>query len=162
MAAKQVSNLTVGYTKLPGKTKEGSRASYAKIATISARNSMEGIVDNFRQIVATLKGATAEALEETINPTFEKSKRYCPKKTGQLVQSASLEVGVAVGDKAFCRISYGNGGEVFYAPIVHERTDLFHLPPTRSKWLQAAVEEDMSDLPTRFAAAVKKAAGGFK
>lgn len=153
--SKPQSQLTVGYARLPSKVRQGSRAYFAKTYTTGVRQSMAEVLANFQKLIDTVKGITPEALEAALAPTFEKSQGYCPVDTGALVDSGSIESGVEIGDKAFCRISYGNGGQIHYAAIVHERTDLHHTFPTRAKFLQSAVEEDMGDLRSRFVKAIE-------
>lgn len=153
------SQLTVGYSRLPSKTSSGSRADFNKMYTKEARSSMEGIVTRFRALITSLKNATPAALEEALSPTFDKAKLYCPKKTGALVRSAEMVTRVGDNGTASVQISFGQNGVIHYAAIVHERTDLHHVPPTRSKFLQAAVEEDLNKMKRRFSAALKRLAG---
>ena len=150
MAKKNISNLTVGYGKLPGRAAEGSAAYYNKQFTESARASMAGIIQRFQEVINNIKGATIESLEEAMTPTFDKAQLYCPKKTGALVESGEMILGTNADDSAYCRIASGGGGTIPYAAIVHERTDLHHEPPTRSKYLQSAVEEDLGNIKSRF------------
>ncbi len=152
------SSLVVGYSRLPGRT-GSSQAAAGKQFTQSARDSMSGILARFQDLIGSLKGATPEALEMALTPTFEKSQKYCPTDTGELKDSGVLVSGADASGIAYARIAYGGNGAIHYAPIVHERTDLSHKAPTRSKWLQAAVEEDFGKMQRRFTAALKKLSG---
>lgn len=152
------SNLTVGYKRIPSRTSEGSKADYNKSATLDARASMSGIVKQFSALVASWKLATPDALEMALMPTFDKAQLYCPVDTGMLVESGELISGVNSDGSGYAQISFGGGGVIHYAAIVHERTDLRHESPTRSKYLQAAVEEDLGKMQGRFVRALKKIA----
>lgn len=151
--------LVVGYARLPSRTREGSKADYAKTFTKSVRGSMVGILANFEAVLASLKVAAPDALEEALAPTFERALLYTPVDTGQLQASAQLTSGFDDGGKAHARISFGGAGSNHYAAIVHERTDLRHQAPTRSKYLQAAVEETLGGMKRRFAIALKRSTG---
>lgn len=159
MAKANESGLVVGYKRLPGNVSEGSRAFFNKIYTREARGSMAGVISRFQQFIDGLKKSAPDALYQALLPTFEKAQTYCPKKTGALVASGHLESGMNASGRAFARISFGGGGVIHYAAIVHERTDFHHAPPTRSKYLQAAVEEDLGKMKARFAASIKKTGG---
>lgn len=155
----KASNLTVGYKRLPSSASSGQKAA-GKEFTQSTRSSMEAVLTRFRDFINSLKGATPEALEMALTPTFEKSQTYCPQDTGALLESGDLTSGISTGGVVYARISYGSStGIIHYAPIVHERTDLHHESPTRSKWLQAAVEEDLNKMRRRFTIALKKLSG---
>lgn len=138
----------VGYVRLPGRTVEGSRANFNKVYTKSARQSMAEIIGRVNAIFEGTKAKLPSVLEDALVPTFELSQNYCPVLTGALKESGSLTSGVK-NNEAFASISYGAGGKIHYAAIVHERTDLRHDFPTRSKYLQAALEEDVEDIRDR-------------
>lgn len=87
-----------------------------------------------------LEGYLPQDLMEAMLPTFNKSKEYCPKDTGRLVASAFMEM---EGFRGGARVvmGYGRGDNPVYSIYVHE-LPATHAPPTRYKFLQAAVEED--------------------
>lgn len=140
----------VGYVRLPSRTSEGSRANYNKAFTRSARESMAQIIKEISGIFAREKAALPATLEAVLEPTLGLSMVYCPVKTGKLIESAEIKSGFKDG-RAFAAINYGGGKQVHYAAIVHERTDLNHVFPTRAKFLQAALEEDVGNFKERFA-----------
>lgn len=144
----------IGYVKLPSHTREGSHADYARSATQDARASMQQIIRNFGKVIQNVRNVTPDALVEALTPTFEKSKVYCPKDTHKLVLSGHIKVD-SYDRRPRVRIIYGDKGDPHYAAIVHERTDLHHEAPTRSKWLQAAMEEDIGLFKSRVVAAMK-------
>lgn len=151
MAAKQSTfQANVGYVRLPSRTTEGSRAFFNKAYTKSARESMANVIRQVDQIFRSTKAQLPEVMEAVLEPTLDLSMVYCPVKTGKLVESAMLNSGFKNG-KAYASISYGAGGKIHYAAMVHERTDLNHAFPTRSKFLQAALEEDLQNFKERIA-----------
>lgn len=111
-------------------------------------NDLVGILDQFED-------ATPEIIVEALEPTFEKSKVYCPKDTGELVASGYLEI-VRKGQSPYVEMGYGKGGKPRYAPYVHEMLNLKHAAPTRAKWLQHAVQEDLGVIATRLATGYTK------
>ena len=138
-----------GFGRLPSRVREGSKAFWRKQATISARGSMEAIISNYRQLVKTLEGSSADILEQVLHPVLSKSQMYVPKKTGALASSVELTTeNTATGAEA--RITYGNS-DVYYAAIVHEFTWLNHQSPTRAKYLQSAMEEEIDNFLERAA-----------
>lgn len=151
-------NLIVGNPSI-GRVTEGSRASFNKAYSKDARESMKEVVAGFTSVVDSIKKITPDALIEALSPTFDKAQKYCPKDTRALVESGLLETETEHDfSKPKASITFGRG--LHYAAIVHERTDLHHKPPTRSKYLQAAVEEDLGVMKRRFARAIKRVMGG--
>lgn len=98
------------------------------------------IADNFRYFVDELDGFLPEDLAWALEPTFEKSQLWCPVDTGETKASGYLiKQGYSGGARV--EIGYGRGGNPAKAIYVHEMPYL-HAAPTRSKFLQAAVEDD--------------------
>lgn len=110
-------------------------------------------------------GANQEAVVlAALTPTFDKSKVYCPKDKGwadplSLVNSARLTI-TKKGDTVSASISYGAKGVPFYAVFVHEIMRYRHAPPTRAKFLEAAIKEDMSGIKDRLYSGARKVVGG--
>lgn len=120
-----------------------------------ATKGMAGVVRNYERLVKHLTGATPQVLLNALGPTFELSQEYCPKDTGNLVESGYLEVTVSRGAPRV-EMGYGKGGKPKYAVRVHENLEWRHKRPTRAKWLQAALEEDSGELPRRLEVEYKK------
>lgn len=100
-------------------------------------------------------------LYNAILPTFQKSTVYCPKDTLALVGTAELTiVERGKGGVSTVEIAYGRTGRVWYAAFVHEIRRYKHAAPTRYKFLESAIKEDMGALPERLAAEARRAAGG--
>ena len=134
---------SVGLQRI-GKNVSSSQASYTR----DVRAAMDNIIKNYEAVISDIKGATNAVLKEALTPTFEKAKEYTPKDTEALVNSGYLEV-KGRGANAKAEIGFGKGGKPFYAVYVHERTDLHHASPTRAKFLQGALEEDLPKLLPR-------------
>lgn len=133
---------------------------------------VKAMQDQVRQITSSLtdiidqfEDATPEVVMDALEPTFEKSKVYCPKDTHELVESGYLEV-VRRGKSPYVEMGYAKGGKPRYAMYVHEITSYKHAAPTRAKWLQHAVQEDLGSLSGRiadgYAAFMNKKAVGRK
>lgn len=118
---------------------------------VSAVNEqLKVLTEELKDIFDQVEGATAEITKEALEPTFEKSKLYCPKDTHELVNSGYLEV-TSFRGKPQVEMGYGKGGSPRYAVYVHEMTQYNHAFPTRSKFMEAAINEDMGSLPHRIA-----------
>ncbi len=127
--------------------------------TLSIRSQMEEIERNILAVFKGVEEELPEILLEALRPTFAKSQRYTPKLTGALRSSGYLEV-TNTGKNTVVTIGYAKGGSPWYAAMVHERTDKYHRPPTRSKFLQAALEEDMEDIQNKVAQMLIEASEG--
>ena len=99
-----------------------------------------------------------EVMREALEPTFEKSQRYAPVKTGRLKRSGFLEVS-NTSRGPVVNMGYGKNNEPPYALIVHERLDLAHKAPTRAKYLQSALEEDFGKIQRRLLDGFVEASG---
>lgn len=147
MASKGLVSANFG-KRLPGKTRHGSQAFYRKHATIEGRQGMAEILKRYSAFIRQLEGATPEILENAMMPAFNKSQEYVPKDTLALAQSGRLTVENGPRPTAF--ITYGDE-KAWYAALVHEYTWLNHEPPTRAKYLQAALEEELDSFLTSLA-----------
>lgn len=104
-------------------------------------------------------------LYDALLPTFHKSQVYAPKDTQLLVNSGRLDVEpakTAGGSRrsATASISYGGRGVPFYAVYVHEILSYRHDPPTRAKFLESALREDMDKIRDRMVNGLRKVTGG--
>jgi len=117
------------------------------VASIHAQ--FEEINDNLNAIIKSLKNVSAYILLDALIPTYSLSQKFVPVRTGALALSGYLEI--VENDDRGCRVElgYGKHGQPFYAIIVHERIDIPHRPPTRSKYLQAAISQDMRNIQAR-------------
>lgn len=115
---------------------------------------MQQIAARINQIFAEAADACPEAMLEALRPTKELADMYCPTDTGDMLASGYLEITDADGDNPTVEIGYGRGGEPYYTPIVHEDMNAKHKPPTRAKWLEVAMVEDLDNMLKRIADAI--------
>ena len=134
---------------------EPSQAGYTR----AIRAQMEQIERNLTEVIKQITEETPEILLEALEPTFRKSQLYVPVNTGDLKRSGYLEVKKSASG-ATVEIGYGKGGHPNYAVYVHELTGYYHKPPTRAKFLQAAIEEDMDAIRDRLETAYRNMVGG--
>lgn len=116
--------------------------------TRSIRSQMEQIERNITDFIQEVTDQTSDILLEALQPTFDKSQQYVPLLTGRLKESGYLE-GTKTASGGTVTIGYGKAGDPGYAVFVHEMTGYYHKPPTRAKFLQAALEEDMEAIQDR-------------
>lgn len=133
-----------------------SQASYTR----SIRKSFEEIEKEISRLCNTFADVTPEVIMDVLDPTFKKSLVYTPMLTGELRASAYLMTRMRQGGVEG-EIGFGKGGNPHYAVFVHEMTDIMHKSPTRSKFLQAAISEDLNKFPSRLLKAYR-AKVGFK
>jgi hypothetical protein len=128
---------------------------------MEARESMAEVIKNYSDLIKHLKGVTPEVLRNALEPVFDKSQEYVPQKTGALRASGELEVIGAMGSahEPEGSITYGNS-EAWYAALVHEYVWLNHEPPTRAKYLQSALEEEIDSFLSSLAVDYAMALGG--
>lgn len=113
-------------------------------STKDARVAMQQVMKNFQDFINLVVDITPEALEYTLQETFALSQTYCPVKTGALRDSGYLDV-TQEGNKITAEIGYAPGGIPHYGIFVHELIDAHHEAPTRSKFLEAAINETAGD-----------------
>lgn len=159
--AKSGFGATVGYNRLPSRTREGSQASFGKSYQQQSRASMAAIIKEYENFIKALEDVTPEAVDKMLRPTLEKAKMYTPVRTGALRDSGRLEIR-KTSDGARGEIKFGGGPTLYYAPLVHEATWLYHKPPTRAKFLQSALEEDVGEFMARGVAAYLDVVEGKK
>lgn len=106
----------------------------------SFRASMQDILAGFDEFMEDIETNSAEILTDAMEETFGKALTYCPEDSGELRDSGYLEVQSFRG-KHVCAIGFGKGNKPDYAIYVHEMP-YQHEAPTRSKFLQAALDED--------------------
>lgn len=118
----------------------------------------KAISDALLNIFDQFEGATGNIMLDAMEPTFEKSQEYVPKLTGDLMNSGYLE-NVGSSRKPIIQIGYGKGGSPDYTVYVHEMVDIPHQSPTRAKFLQAAVMEDLDLIYQRLGLGYKRFMG---
>lgn len=120
----------------------------------SMRAQMGELQKIYRKLFNGLEEATPAIMMRSLEPTFEKSKLYCPKDTLALVNSGYLEI-TGTGNRSRVECGFAKGGSPPYAVYVHEVTTYHHKTPTRSKWHQAAMMEDLGTIKSKLEADYK-------
>lgn len=144
----KASSFKAGFAgRLPGRTRAGSPASFRKATTKTAQADMANIIKRYSDLIKHLQGVTPEAIYDALEPVFDKSQEYVPKQTGLLAESGEMNINQLSDGRIEGEITYGGSG-AWYASLVHELVYVSHAPPTRSKYLQAALEEEMDNFLT--------------
>lgn len=122
------------------------------------KKQMQVLQGDLEYVISQFEDATPEIIIEALRPTLELAKKYTPKLTGELVNSAYLEsVGFRGGQRV--ELGYAKGGSPRYAALVHEQVEVKHQSPTRSKFLEAAVNEDIGNVIDRLAGGYRRFMG---
>lgn len=161
MSAPKYTPIKAGFDfkRLPGRTRPGSFASFRRGSTLDARADMANIIANYKTLMAQLKSVTPDAMLSAMQPVFDKSQEYVPRKTGALAESGILEVGTDNSGRPTVKIQYGDSSAP-YAALVHEMVWLNHESPTRAKYLQSAMEEEFDSFLTSLAVDYMMVMGG--
>ena len=131
-----------------------SDASYTR----GLREQMKQVEENLSVVINNLKDVTADVLDEALRPTFNKALEFTPVDTGDLKASGFLVTG-GTRKRILAEMGFGKGGLPDYAVRVHEDLNLQHKAPTKAKFLQAALEEDIDKIPIRLKKAYKEKTG---
>lgn len=121
--------------------------------------SSKAITDALLGILKGMEDVSEDIILEALEPTFEKAKMYCPKDTHALVNSAYLEK-VGFRGRPRVEIGFARGGFPHYAAVVHEALEFKHASPTRAKFLEQAVMEDLDAIRDRIAAGYREFMNG--
>jgi hypothetical protein len=133
---------------------------YAKGRTLfdQARNGLNPILDNLNHLVDWVRSdVLPEVMKEAIDPTMDLSDHYAPKDTRTMVNSRYNEVRGRANPHV--EVGYNRNGEAPYTIFVHEMPQFYHEPPTQSKFLQRAIDEDGPEILGRIAIGMKKRVG---
>lgn len=143
-----------------------TRINVGKLSTRSPKYPSEpgyvqSIRDQFKELERLVQSvfdqvaeATPQIMFDALEPTKVLAEVYCPKKTNTLVNSAYLEI-TDTGKQPRVELGFAKGGQPPYGVYVHEMVEYHHEPPTRSKFLQAAMLEDMNNIFQRLDADYK-------
>lgn len=130
-------NIRVGLTRV---TKPQFASEPGYVAAVSKM--VKVLKDDLEHILNQVQDATPEIVLEAMQPMFDKSQVYVPHRTGALKESGYLEI-TQTGAQPKVEMGYAKGGVPRYAALVHEQVEVPHQAPTRSKFLEAAVNEEM-------------------
>jgi hypothetical protein len=147
-------NVQVGLTRVSAPL-YASEPGY--VSSINAQ--MKVIQNNLAKVLSAIEGATPEIMLEAVRPTFLKSQSYCPLDKGPLRASGYCEIRQWRGQPRV-EVGYAKGGKPRYAVFVHEKVQDRHAPPTRAKFLEAALNEDLGAIRGRLEAGYRRVFGG--
>jgi hypothetical protein len=137
--------------------KRASQSATSQALQDQFRSNMADITENLTEFVEGVKAGAGEVLVEALEETFGKALEYCPEDSGTLKDSAYLEAETRRG-KSVCAIGFGRGGQPDYAIYVHE-LPYQHDAPTRSKFLEAALDEDYFAILNKIPKLIRERAG---
>jgi hypothetical protein len=118
---------------------------------------MADILGNLGDFIADVKDFVPEVGIEALEETLGKAIEYTPVKDGTLRDSAYLEAETHRGGVVIA-IGFGRGGRPDYAVYVHE-LPYQHEAPTRSKFLEAALDEDYYQILNKIPRLIRERAG---
>lgn len=146
-------NVRMGLASV-SKPQYATEASYVS----QVKQQMKVLQSDLEYILAQFEDATLDITIEALQPTLDKAKSYTPFRTGDLRNSGFLE---SVGFRGTPRVELGfaRGGVPRYAVLVHEMVEVPHQLPTRSKFLEAAVNEDLGNIVGRLQAGYQRFMG---
>ncbi len=111
---------------------------------------MKEIMNNFELVIQAINDQTGDAMIAALEPMFERSQELVPVDRGPLKASGYL-VKEERSTGPVVEIGYAKGGKPEYAVFVHEMVNLNHEAPTQAKFLQQAMEEQLSEILPRVA-----------
>lgn len=135
-----------------GKSTRNFKFASQRDFTQATAASMASIIRNFSNFLSTVEKVTPTILYNAVEPTFKISQKYVPKDTHDLENSGYIK---ATGH--FVEVGYARAGKPFYAVYVHEKVENRHKAPTKAKFLQHALEEDLPNIKIR----IKNGYGGL-
>lgn len=142
-----------------GKRGQKKQISLRKGSTADAKAAMASIVSNYNMLINNLNGATPDIIMNAMQPVFDKSQEYCPVDTSALIASGIVFLETDAQNRPKVTIQYGDE-DAWYAALVHESVWLNHAPPTRAKFLQNAMEEEIDQFITSMAVDYAMIVGG--
>lgn len=124
----------------------------------SMRNTTKELENILITLMKDVEEATPQIMLGVLQPTKAKADLYCPKDTHALVNSGYLEVTSFRGNPRV-ELGYARGGNPTYGVVVHENMSFKHKEPTRAKWLQVAMFEDLPQMYSTLGATYKGSMG---
>lgn len=106
------------------------------------------LTDTLLSIFDQFEDISEDIMLEALEPTGEKAKIYTPKDKHDLVNSYYLEKASFRG-KPRVEMGFAKGGKPRYAVYVHEIVEYQHESPTRAKFLESAMKEDLEQIYRR-------------
>lgn len=128
------------------------------VAIRNIRKGMNEVIEQYRKWIAHMDSVQPEILEQAFERVLFDSLIMVPRDTGNLADSAYLEVGKA-GTRTNLEIGYDKGSRLGYAAVVHENLEWQHEPPTRAKYLEIALLQNASHVWETIKRLEKEASG---
>lgn len=110
------------------------------IQTSMKLGGVEALVRRVEEVGRDRLGKLREGMEQAAQIIFDKSQEYVPVDTGVLKATGKIVETSSSSTHFQFSVSYGRAVAP-YAVFVHEMVQIPHDPPTRSKYLEAAVKE---------------------
>ena len=136
-----------------GEFRGGSQQAMAE----AFKASLSDLIGDLTTFFNAVSNITPAVCIEALEPTLGKSLEQVPRETGELADSAYLEVR-ETKKGALVEIGYGRGGNPNYAIFVHEMP-YQHAAPTKNKFLQDPLEEDYFQIVNSIPRLIREAAG---
>lgn len=127
-------------------------------STLDTRRALKRVVDTINDIIDSVEGSTADAIEYATLPILQRANKYVPKDTRALANSQYQETRTFRG-RVVTELGYALGGKPDYAVWVHEIASYEHEPPTRYKFLQAAITEKLPEVRPRLIKYLQESSG---
>lgn len=151
--------MTVGIKLKVGKVSVKTTGYSSEAAFVKQVNDgMKQIEKSLADVLGQFADVTPEIMLDAMRPMFEKSQEYVPVRGGTLRRSGYLEI-VERRGRPTVEIGYAKGGNPDYAVFVHEMVEIPHVSPTRSKYLEAAVNEEVGQTIDKLVANYKEFMG---
>ena len=141
---------TVGHKRIVKGTLHNWQEGYTR----AIRSQLEGINKHITALLAEAQHGLIEDIGLAFRPVFDLSQKYVPVYTGRLRESGFYKVSRGPKRKRTIiynrrlpaiQIGYAAAGKPPYSVIVHEDLKAKHTPPTRAKFLEAALHEGTDD-----------------
>lgn len=120
---------------------------------------MDAITENYKGLVSHVQEGLGDVIVEALQPSMDESQELVPFRTGALHDSAYGPEVVARGRGIAVEMGYARGGFPTYAVAVHENIDVFHQPPTQSKFLQSPLEANAEQIQSDIVNGLKLLSG---
>lgn len=113
----------------------------------------KALTDALLSIFDQFEDASTDIMIDALEPTGEKAREYTPVDTSELLDSYYL-VSAPFRGKPRVEMGFARGGKPNYAMYVHE-IPYNHAEPTRYKFLEQAMKEDLDQIYQRLGAAYR-------
>ena len=92
----------------------------------------DALAGDLQRLIGEYPRETAQGMVQELESVMAESQLECPVDKGILVATGAVEDPVITPGSITCGLGYGTN----YGIHVHERLDVFHMPPTKAKFLE--------------------------